>query len=934
MARQALAREPRNAAALLVAAESASCQKHPDAALEYYLRIPDDGSPAWVSGQFGAGEILVHQGRLSDGEQRLRRALACDPGHLLSHYRLAFVLGITGRRWESVSHLLLLLRSGQFSSENLIILGDVDRAITMGDVLTWCLETAPDDPLTLLGEARVALVSNELPKARRLLERVATLLPNEVEAQVRLGALLLETGQSDEYLEWQARLTPAANEHPETWIVRGLWCLQQNDSRTAVRCFWEAVVRDPDHRLANYRLGTTLRAVNAPQEAAPFLKRAEELQHFETIIDGLFRNPGDFELMRQASLVADSLGRLWEAWGWARLALSQDSALDWPREAITRLEPLLSPDLPRTRLENNPARQADLSSYLPPDRDAPREIAGLQPRIAGLQPRIDNSRAAIRFADMAAEAGIEFVYFNSPDPSTRGARIFETTGGGVAVLDFDGDAWPDLYFTQGCRWPPDEKSNEHRDRLFRNLGDGRAADVTDAARLGDAQFSQGISAGDCNNDGFPDLYLANIGPNRLYLNNGDGTFADVTVLAGIRGDHWTTSCLIADLNGDSWPDLYDVNYCAGENIFSLVCGKDGVRQSCSPLAFDAAPDQVYLNRGDGTFENVTSSSGIDVPQGYGLGIVAADFEGTGRLNLFVANDESANFYFVNQTERGDGKLKFAEQALIAGLAFDADGLAQACMGVAAGDADGNGLLDLYVSNFYNESDMLYLQQSAGLFVDRIRAAGLHDASFAPLGFGAQFLDGDLDGNPDLVLTNGHIDDLSALGQPYEMSPQLFRNIGGGRFVELKGSSSPGKFFDGKYLGRGLARLDWNRDGKEDFVVSHIGSPAALVVNRTDGAGHFLALRFRGVTCDRDAIGTRALVTAQGRTWTSQLTAGDGYHATNERRLVFGLGNATGVDRLVVRWLSGTEQTFTDVPADADLLLIEGRNELIRMPGGG
>jgi hypothetical protein len=252
------------------------------------------------------------------------------------------------------------------------------------------------------------------------------------------------------------------------------------------------------------------------------------------------------------------------------------------------------------------------------------------------------------------------------------------------------------------------------------------------------------------------------------------------------------------------------------------------------------------------------------------------------------------------------------------------------MGIAAGDADANGLVDLFVTNFADESDTLYLQQPGGLFIDMTRQAGLRSPSLFPLGFGTQFLDGDLDGLPDLVVSNGHVDDLRDVGQPYEMSPQYYRNVGGGRFEELE-ASSLGPFFEGKYLGRGLARLDWNRDGKEDFAVSHIGSPAALVVNRTEGAGHFVALQFRGVVSDRDAIGTTVRVTAAGQTRMLQLTAGDGYQASNQRRLVCGLGGAPLVEKLDVRWPSGILQSFTDLPADADFLLIEGRHDLVRLP---
>jgi tetratricopeptide (TPR) repeat protein len=923
LARRAIARDPHDGWALLVAGQAAAAQSQPDAAVKYYRRLPDDCSPASVWGRFGAGEILVDLGRLSEGEQELRRALDCDPGHLDSHFRLAFILGVTGRRWESVPHLLAVLRSGRFPAEVLVLLGNADRVLKNRQLLSKCREVAPDDPLPLLGQARVEMVIDEHATARQLLERVVTALPNEIEAQARLGSVLLGADGDVEFLRWLAHLPPAADEHPEIWVVRGRWFFARNDLHAAVRSFWEAVLRDPDHRLANHRLGTTFAAMNDPRRAGPFLKRAEKLEEIETVIDDVIRDTSNRDTWRKASILLESLGRLREAWGWAVLARAEDPALAWPQETIDRLEPLLDADLTRTHPRYNPARQIDLSSYsLPPaTADSLLEASPRGERPAQIQ---------VRFADVAAEAGIQFVYFNSPHSGTTGTRIFESTGGGVAALDYDGDAWPDLYFTQGCRHPPGEPHGEHRDRLFRNLGNGRAADVTEAAGLGDEEFSQGISAGDYNNDGFPDFYLANIGPNRLYRNNGDGTFTDATGPAGIRGDDWTTSCLIADLNGDSRPDLYDVNYCAGADVFSLPCVTSGVGPSCSPREFDAAPDRIYLNLGDGTFEDATDSAGISAPGGYGLGIVAADFEGAGRLNLFVANDGTANFYFVNRTDRRTGKLQFVEQALAAGLAFDVNGLPQSNMGVAAGDADGNGLIDLYVTNFYNLSDILYLQQPGGIFLDVTREAGLREPSLLPLGFGTQFLDGDLDGWPDLVVTNGHVEDLRRLGEPYEMSPQYFRNTGGGRFDELK-APSLGPFFEGKYLGRGLARLDWNRDGKEDFAVSHIGSPAALVVNRTESAGNFLAIQFRGVISDRDAIGTTVRVTAGGRTRTSQLTAGDGYQASNERRLVVGVGDAGAVEKLTVRWLSGAEQTFEDVPANLDLLLIEGRRELIRLP---
>jgi hypothetical protein len=347
-----------------------------------------------------------------------------------------------------------------------------------------------------------------------------------------------------------------------------------------------------------------------------------------------------------------------------------------------------------------------------------------------------------------------------------------------------------------------------------------------------------------------------------------------------------------------------------------------------PLQFTAAQDRVYWNKGDGTFENVSEKAGIIAPSGKGLGIVAADFEGSGKLNLFIANDGEANFYFINETANPTDPPKFSEQALLQGAAYNGQGAAEAGMGVAAGDCDADGLLDLFVTNFYGEQDTLYRQQPDHTFLDETAVAKLREPTLHTLGFGAQFIDPALRGTPDLIVTNGHIDRYDTNPGPYEMSPQYFSNNGDETFVEL-GADKLGPYFQGKYLGRGLARIDFNRDGKEDAIITHLDAPAALLANTTAKTGHYIAIRLVGVKSARDAIGATVVTAAGGRTQMRQLTAGDGYESSNERIIILGLGEAKQVDSLEVRWLSGDKQQFKDISGDAHYLCIEGSDELIK-----
>jgi tetratricopeptide (TPR) repeat protein len=907
------------AKAQLVLGESATKLKRFDDALQHYAAVPDDGGDDAVVALVAAGDLLLHRGQLTEAEGRYRRALMLRPEMRLPLEQLVALLGIEGRRWESAPHLLELLRRDAFTIQHLVLLGDLQKMVQLDEAYFREHYADRKDPAALIGLARVAMAHNRPESAEDLLREVLAAQPHQIEAHVRLGELILRRDAADEFLQWHGNLPPAVDDHPDVWVLRARWAQEHDQPRVATRCLWEALRRDPQHAVAAHQLGRAFMLLGRTAEAEALLAHAQRLRGLSTVVDRIYTVGADLDDLRQAAELTESLGRFWEAWGWTRAALANRSDLAWARSQFDRLHPVLTPDLPQTSPDHDPARRLDLSDFPLPNWSGPSS-----------PPRIAASEAAVRFDEITSPTGIDFAYFNDPDAKREGWRMFQFTGGGVGALDYDGDGWPDLYFPQGCRWPGPDATGLHLDRLYRNLGGALAADVTAQARLFENGFSQGVAAGDFDNDGFADVYVANVGTNRLYHNNGDGTFSDVTLASGIRGDAWTTSALIADLNGDAAPEIYDVNFLTGDDVFDRVCFRDGAPRSCPPTAFPAAEDQLFASLGDGRFLDVTSSSGIIAPDGNGLGIVAADFEETGRLNLFVANDSVPNFYFVNGTSEPGGDLLLKEQAQLLGVAVDQDGLAQACMGVGADDADGDGRLDLFVTNFFNEANTLYRQVPGHLFVDGTRAAGLREPSLTMLGFGTQFLDGDLDGWPDLVVTNGHVDDFTHNDIPYHMPPQFFRNLGDGAFMDMP-RESLGAFFQRDYLGRGLAKLDWNRDGREDFAVSHLDSPAALVANATRDAGHFIAVRLIGTHGSRDAIGAIVRVTAGGRTWTKQLTAGDGYMATNQRQIVFGLGSADRVETLSIRWLNGRKQEFHDLAVDHELQFVEGRRTPLTIP---
>jgi hypothetical protein len=528
----------------------------------------------------------------------------------------------------------------------------------------------------------------------------------------------------------------------------------------------------------------------------------------------------------------------------------------------------------------------------------------------------------VNFTPVAAEAGITFRHING---ATGQKYMQETLGSGVCVFDYDGDGLQDIFFVQGGALPGWTGPETPRAALYRNLGHGRFEDVTLRAGVADGgHWGMGCVAGDVDGDGDRDLYVTGYGSNRLYRNNGDGTFTDDTARAGVGGKGlWSASASLLDFDGDGDLDLYVATYVAYDMRNNLYCGENrpGYRTVCHPKNFASQPDILYRNRGDGTFEDWTSRAGFQDRTGKGLGVVAGDYDDDGDDDIYVANDDTPNFLLRN---RGDGT--FEDVGEMAGVALSEDGIPQAGMGTDMADYDGDGRLDIFVANLSEETNELYHNEGDGTFTNVTFTSGIGAPSLLTLGFGSFFFDPDQDGRLDLFVGNGQIIDNIELYSDtvtFEQPPFLFRQTRPGHF-DLVPPSGP---FAGRYVIRGAVPFDFDDDGDEDILFSQNDRPAGLWRNDGPAHGHWLTVTLAGRPPNRDAIGARVTVEAGGTRWLRYARTATSYCSQPDRRLHFGLGPATAVDRVVVRWPGGAgTETFRIEGVDRFVVLEQGKGK--------
>lgn len=538
---------------------------------------------------------------------------------------------------------------------------------------------------------------------------------------------------------------------------------------------------------------------------------------------------------------------------------------------------------------------------------------------------IDIRKSPIVFEDTAKASGLTVAHASAAHGQFR---LVETMGGGVGLIDFNEDGRLDIFICQGSELPPEISDKTRGAQLYQNQGDGKFVNVAQKAGVAFRGYGQGVAVGDYDGDGHSDIFVSGFQSSALYRNKGDGAFEELSGKAGLKNEGWATSTAFADLDRDGDLDLYVVRYLAdtvdAAGRPTVTCNAlPGQIGYCPPLAHNSAPDSLYRNNGDGTFTDIGPSIGLSESDGNGLGLAIADFDEDGRLDIFVANDKTPCRFYHNL-----GNMKFEEVGLAWGLAYNESGEPTAAMGVAVGDADGDGRIDILVTNFYEEGATFYRNLGKGRFEVATSRARLKSPTRSRLGFGAGFVDFDNDGKLDLFIANGHVNDVRPLRMPYQMPAQLFRNLGKGRFEDQ--SENSGDYFRKEWLGRGAAFGDFNNDGRIDILVTHNEGPPALLQNISDQnrQNHFLNLTLRPEKVGKavSAVGTVVKVCLDDQqTVLRQLAAGTSYLSSHDSRFCIGTGGFKVARSIEVCWPSGKLETWSNVVTDQILELNEGRS---------
>ncbi|HIE98939.1 MAG TPA: hypothetical protein EYG03_24915 [Planctomycetes bacterium] len=877
--------------------------------LEFLARVHDGNADRVGRARFVEGMLLVQEHRAREAEVSFRESTRLLPAFEDPRGRLIPLMAVQ-RRPEAVREQLQALRSRRrLTLAEMVLWLTIDGRLTAFEEAITYLEKFVDSDVRDHASLRALCIylAEETREAEAItkLETVVSQTPDDAESVALLGHLLLDAGRSEE----AARLMEGFVVNSETsvaqWRTLGQLALSLGDPERAETATAYAVSRAPFERSTAYRYYRILNALGDTLNADIWRNRSDVLNSLhaevETVGITILRQQHDPRPVVRVARLLMEIDRPQAALEWIEMARSmgsQDSQTqDLFRQCTEQVATVkvASTDAPVVKWNAFGALRGPLHTSV-----------AIVPDATGV--------TNIQLSDHAAPYHLDMMYENG---HTGLKYLVEAMGGGVGVLDFDNDGWPEFYFPQGGTLGNGPVLSPNSDRLFRSRTGEGFQDVSEVAGISELRYSQGLAVGDINNDGFDDIVVANIGRNTLYLNCGDGTFQDATVGSGLeRANAMSSSMALADLDGDCNLDLYVVNYVDGLKI----CRDDrGQIATCNPSSHEAAADQLFRNLGTGQFQDATASISLNRASGKGLGVIVAQLDSDMQPEIFVANDTTPNFLLRNRSQAGG--LLFEELGYSAGVAVNGQGRTEAGMGITCADFNNDQRFDLYVTNFHREANTLLLQRGDGMFDDVTQSAGLRDPTLARLGFGTQAVDLDLDGWMELFVANGHIDNQTDQNVEWKMAPQLFRTVNGHDWSDV--SSQCGSFMAIKSLGRAVAVCDANRDAKPDLIVVYQDRPVALLINETPDVGNAIVCHLIGVSCNRSAVNAVVRWRFGDQHRITEITGGDGYYCSNERSVILSLASSQQADTIEILWPDGTVDQHENVAANAGYIMRQG-----------
>lgn len=906
-AKELLVQEPNSAPALFLASQIMAARNNIAGAIQLISKI-DPKDP--TSGPAATGQLsewLARSGDLPAAEAKLRGLLKEYPTATPALRLLSAILHAQGRRWDAGKVLDRIVRLGDFKTPDLMSLVDLREPSDDQELREAFAQAAPDNPLSQLGEIRLLLFAD---RWKDCIERLAEFNRSEtkpLEPWIWYGEALLETGDLIQFSQWLKSPPDGHAKHPEYWYILGRYWMLQDKWETAARCFGESIELDRRHLGAMQSLSDCLMELKQSEQALEVREYSGKLVRIKDLTNqiqrGLAKDSAYFEIAK----LYEELGDQVLAFGWEAIALAQTKQ-PFPQRLIALQKELqggktiVSPLLGKLPIKSWPLPEGQAASIA--ERTTQSDSTTV-------------SNSEIRLDDVAASLGITAQYLNGSKGSKHWTTL-EGLGGGVSAIDFDKDGWPDLFYSQAGDSPLSPTPDYLPKQLYRSIQGQRFVAVENQASLADRGYGQGTGVADIDQDGLDDLLVANIGQIHWYRNQGDGTFENVPLPQAQAPAIWNSAIQAADLNGDSLPDIVQCAYIDGDEFLTRKCPTPTNQESvfCHPKRFTPGKTRILWNLGDGNWQLADQQLLNSLVDGYALGALITDLDQQAGNDVFLANDVSPNHLLVSVQQNGSAR-ELQESAIRSGVAVDLLGRAQASMGIACGDQDRDGLLDLIVTNFRYEVSTLYRQTRPGLFTDATRLAKLGEPTLEWLSFGCQLSDLDNDGWLDFVAVNGHIDFL----EPWQMPPQVLRNQRG-KFEWLR-KPSPGKYFDTDNVGRSCTALDFNQDGRMDFAITHLDRPTALLANTTENSNHYVQFELVGIASERNATGALIRVSKGDQKWVAPASVGDGYYGTNQRLVHIGIGQSDRIDRLEILWPSGQTQSVENLQVDQRYRCVEG-----------